>query len=254
MHLKLFWLWLKRDLRSRYVGSLGGVFWSVLQPIVTIGLFYVLFTYVFKVRIPELADQSGFFYYLLAGILPWMAISEGLSRSASTLINHEQFLRKQAFPIAILPSSVLIGALPTQLIGFAILLPMLAASGLLHWHVAYLLPLIFGVQILMTLGMALALSILALHVRDIPHGLPLALQFLFYATPILYPMDLVPSEFHNLFMLNPFAPLIMAYQSVLTGIVINPIFIYAGLAWALILGGGGYALYRILKPTVGEAL
>lgn len=254
IHLNLLWLWLKRDIKSRYAGSLIGLVWAILSPILTITLFYVLFAYIFKVRIPELAADSGFFYYLLVGMLPWLAISEGISRSTGTLVAHEQFLQKQAFPVGILPTTVVIGALLPQLIGTVLLIGLLISSELFQPQALLTLPLLLFAQIIITLGLGMVLSILALHIRDLIHAIPISLQFLFYATPILYPLSMVPSQYHPFYLLNPFACLVLGYQSALLGTKISIFTIGALILWVLFLGGGGYLLYRLLKPTIGETL
>lgn len=251
---RVFWMWLKRDIKSRYVGSFGGLAWAVLAPLFTILLFYVLFSKIFLVKVPEIASEAGFFYYLLAGILPWLAISEGLSRGTGVIVAHEQFLQKQAFAVGVLPSSVVVAGLLPQLVGtllFAVLIllsPIPVTAAWLLW------PLVLGLQLAMILGLTLLLSVLAVHLRDLLHAIPVLLQFFFYATPILYPMSMVPESYHWLYLLNPFAPLVQAYHAVLLGTSFSVIEGLALVFWALVLGLGGYVGYRILLPTVGESL
>ena len=253
-HFPLFLLWLKRDIQSRYAGSLMGMLWSILGPLFTIAMFYVLFTYIFKVRVPELASDTGFFYYLLAGILPWLAISEGIARSTGVLVAHEQFLQKQAFPIGILPATTVIAALLPQLIGSAVFIVLLLAAGLFQAQTLLLLPLLLIIQIIITLGLGMVLSIFAIHMRDLLHAIPITLQFLFYATPILYPISMVPEQYHIFYALNPFACIVMSYQSAFLGTAISSIILIALIFWTVVLGVGGYILFRVLKPTVGEVL
>ena len=253
-NLNLFLLWLKRDIKSRYAGSLMGVLWSFAGPLFTIALFYVLFTFIFKVRIPEIASDTGFFYYLLAGILPWLAISEGITRSTGVFVAYEQFLQKQSFPIVILPITSVAAALVPQLIGTTILIGLLATTNLLNPYIFALFPLLLLSQVAITTGLSLTLSILAVHSRDLLHATPIALQFLFYATPILYPLDMVPLDFHNLYALNPFACIVMAYHSALLGFQLPLTIFIALIAWTIVLGGGGFLIYRLLKPTLGEVL
>ena len=253
-YLPLFMLWLKRDIKSRYAGSLMGIVWSIIGPLLTIALFYVLFTYIFKVRVPELASDTGFFYYLLAGILPWLAISEGIARSTGVLVAYEQFLQKQAFPIGILPATTVIAALLPQAIGTVAFIGLLLTAGLFQAKTLLILPLLFVLQVAITIGLSMALSILAVHMRDLLHAIPITLQFLFYATPVLYPISMVPAQYHNLYALNPFACIVMSYQSAFLGIPISPLIVAALIFWTLLLGVGGYLLFRVLKPTLGEVL
>ena len=129
-HAYLFLLWMQRDIKSRYAGSVGGLFWALLQPVFTIALFYVVFALVLQVRVPELASTSGYFLYLLAGLLPWLSISDGLARSTGALVGQEQFLQKVVFPIEIIPATAVITSLVTQLIGMVFLLIFLVAAGM----------------------------------------------------------------------------------------------------------------------------
>ncbi|MDD3609744.1 MAG: ABC transporter permease [Halothiobacillaceae bacterium] len=251
---QLFLLWLKRDVKSRYAGSSMGLLWAVLGPVLTIVLFYVLFAFVFQVRVPELAREQGYFYYLLAGILPWLALSEGLSRATNALVAHEQFLQKQVFTVGILPGTAVVAGLLPQLFGSVLYFILLAWADLLQVTTWLWFPLMLAVQLLFTLGLGMALSILAVHVRDLVHAVPLVLQFLFYATPILYPLSMVAEEYRFLFLFNPFACLIMSWQAALLGLPLDSSVLVALGLWTLLLGAGGYALFRVLKPTLGEAL
>jgi lipopolysaccharide transport system permease protein len=253
-YFSIFWLWLKRDIKSRYAGSWLGLLWAILAPLLSIAMFYVLFAHIFKVRIPELANETGFLYHLLAGMLPWLAMAEGISRATGTLVAHEQFLQKQAFPISILPATHVVAALLPQLIGTLVYVILLISAGLFHPEAMWALPLLLAAQLVMTLGLAMSLAILTVHLRDLMHAVPISLQFLLYATPILYPLSMVPADYHALYAANPFACLILSYQAVFLQTPLDNTFIFGLIFWVLALGGGGYLLFRLLKPTVGEAL
>ncbi len=253
-YLRILWLWLKRDIKSRYVGSWGGALWAILSPLATIALFYVMFATIFKVKVPELASETGYFYYLLVGILPWLAVSDGITRATGVIVAYEQFLQKQVFPVSILPMSVILAALLPQMIGTALQMIFLATGGIGHPLRWLLWPGLFVLQVLIMVGLGLVLSVVAVHVRDLMHGVPVLMSFLFYATPILFPLSQVPESFRPLFMLNPFACLIETYHAVFLSTPLNVPFLIALIVWAFILGFGGIALFRILKPTLGEAL
>ena len=250
----LFLLWVRRDLRARYAGSLGGALWALLLPLLTVALFYVIFALVLKVRIPELAGDGGYFFYLLAGLLPWLAISEGTARAAGVLVAQEQFLQKLVFPVWILPGTVIATSLLPQLVGTLVFLLLLAVSGLLSPASLFAWPLVLACQLTMQWGLGLSLAVIGVHVRDLIQVLPVLLQLFFYATPILYPKSQVPEGYHNLFLLNPLAGLIEAYQSLFLGLPLEESSLAALLVWTVLLGGGGALLYRTLKPTLGDYL
>lgn len=250
---QLFRVWLRREVKSRYAGSVAGLLWAVAGPLFTVMLFYVLFAFIFRVRVPEIASQSGYFFYLLAGILPWLSIAEGLSRATGVIVGHEQFLQKQAFSVEILPITSIAGALLTQLIGTVIYLALLAWSGLFATQFLWLFPFAFAAQLVLTVGLGMALSILAVHFRDLLHAMPLVLQFFFYATPILYQLGMVPEGYRTIFLLNPFAPLVLTYHAAFLGLPLPLPVVLALLFWTVVLGVGGMLLFRVLKPTLGEA-
>ena len=252
-HGFLFWLWLKRDLKSRYAGSVGGLVWALLLPLFTVLLFYVVFALVLQVRVPALASERGYFLYLLAGLLPWLSTADGLTRAVSALAGQEQFLQKIVFPIDILPATAVVSSLLTQAVGTVVLLLLLAGEGLLSLRLL-LLPLVLVAQLLMVLGLGLALSILAVHLRDLLQLVPVLLQFLFYSAPILYPVTMIPAGYHRYFLLNPFTGLIEVYHWLYLGIPVGAPAVLALLFWAVVLGLGGALLFRVLKPTLGDYL
>ncbi len=251
----LWWLWLRRDLHSRYAGSLLGLVWALLLPLLTVLIFYIVFAQIMRLRVPELhaAAEQGYFLFLLAGLLPWLSIADGLSRAVGSLVAHEQFLQRITFPVDLIPATVIVTSVIPQLIGTGILLSLLMWNGLLTVNALYL-PFLFLLQLLMTYGLGLLLALLAVFLRDIAQVTPVILQLLFYASPILYPMSFVPTAYHGWFWLNPFAGLINGYQTVLIGLPINGITVCVTILWALILGVGGILLFRLLKPSLGDYL
>ncbi|MBZ0104053.1 MAG: ABC transporter permease [Sulfuricella denitrificans] len=250
----VFVLWLKRDLKSRYTGSFGGALWGILNPLMTVAVFYVVFAVVLKIRIPELASESGYFYFLLAGLLPWMGISEGLSRAVGSLVAQEQFIQKLVFPIEIIPATVVVSSFVTQLVGLLILLALLAAGGVLHLSSLVWLPFLFIAQLILCLGMGMLFAILTVHVKDLAQLVPVFLQVFFYLTPIIYARSMVPAKYHYLYAFNPFAGLIDLYQRVFLGLPLNPDSALSLAIWVLIAGAGGLLMFRALKPTLGDYL
>jgi lipopolysaccharide transport system permease protein len=250
----LLFLWIRRDFKGRYAGSIGGMLWAILLPLLTVLLFYMIFAVVLRMRIPELANDAGYFFYLLAGLLPWLSISEGIARATSSLAVQEQFLQKLAFPVGILPGTVVITSLIPQLVGTVIFIFLLGLSGVLSLANLLFFPLVFLCQLIMLLGIGLALSIIGIHIKDIIQFIPVFLQLLFYTAPILYPKSMVPESYHPLFLLNPLAGIIESYQSIFLGIPIDLASIVSMLFWTGILGIGGWLLFNVLKPTLGDYL
>ena len=250
----LFWLWVRRDIRGRYAGSVVGLAWAILAPLGTIGVFYLVFALVLRVRVPQLAGDSGFFLFLLTGLLPWLSISDGLTRASGALVAQEQFLQKLMFPVSVLPTAVVVTSLVPQLVGTVVLLGLLAVTGLLSLDALLWYPVVFALQLVLTLGLGLALSILTVHVRDTAQIIPVLLQLLFYTTPILYPLSLIPEQYRALYLLNPLACLIQVYHAVLLGFPLALSTLLMLGVWTLLLGVGGWWLFTVLKPTLGDYL
>ena len=253
-HGFLFLLWLRRDFKSRYAGSIAGLLWALLQPLFTIAIFYVVFALVLKVRIPEFANQAGYFFYLLAGLLPWLSIADGIARASGSLVAQEQFLQRIVFPIDILPITVIVSSLAAQLIGTIIYVLLLWSAGVLEPWRLFFWPLVLLAQLGMCLGIGCLLAIISIYVRDVVQIVPVVLQLLFYAAPILYPKSIIPERYHSLFWLNPVTGLIEAYQAVFLGFSMSMASLVALGLWVLLLGGGGWLLFRALKPTLGDHL
>jgi lipopolysaccharide transport system permease protein len=203
-----------RDVRARYAGSGLGVLWAFAQPI----LWMLLYTAVFSLvlRVPVESGYASFPEFLMAGLLPWMAIQEGLSRSSSALIDNAAMVKRAVFPLETLVLSVVLAAVVNEVIAFAIfavyvgLLGHLSAPWLLLALPALLL------QILLTFGLGCIAATLTTFVRDTAHAVGIALTVLFYATPIVYPASLVPARLRPILEANPLAHLVDLYRRAFT--------------------------------------
>ncbi len=203
-----------RDLKARYRGSVLGFLWSFLNPLLLLSIY----TFVFTVVMPG-ARSTGpepYALFLFCGILPWTWFSSSLLDSATVLITGANLIKKVLFPAEVLPIvSVLAG-----LVHFTFGLPILAAF-LAYYrtpvHLPDLLwfPVIVAVQLLLTTGLALLVSALTVHFRDVRDLLQNLLTLWFFATPILYPLSFVPARYRPLIELNPFTHLAVAYQDTL---------------------------------------
>jgi lipopolysaccharide transport system permease protein len=202
-----------RELKARYRGSVLGIVWSFLNPL----LLLLIYTFVFSEVLPE--SRSGqiehFPLFMFCGILPWAWFSSSLLESASVLIASGGLLRKVLFPAEVLPIVTVLAGL----VHFCLGLPILLAF-ILYYRVAittdiFWLPLIVAEQLLLTLGLALLVSSLTVHFRDLRDLLGNVLTLAFFATPIVYPLSQAPEWSRRLLVLNPFTHLAVSYQEVL---------------------------------------
>jgi len=203
-----------RDIRARYAGSGLGVFWAFGQPI----LWLLLYAWVFGLilRIPVEKGFASFAEFLLAGLLPWMAIQEGVFRASSALTDNAAMVKKTVFPVETLVLSVVLAAIVNQVIAFAIFAVYLAWLGHLSLPWALLALPALLIQATLTFGVACFAATVTTFVRDVAHGIGIGLTVVFYATPIVYPAALMPPRYHWILAVNPIAHLVEWYRRAFT--------------------------------------
>jgi lipopolysaccharide transport system permease protein len=209
-HRRTIEAFVRRDIQSRYVASVMGGSWAIIQPLVLLALYTFVFSHVLRVRLGG-SGTTGFALYLFCGMLPWLAFAEGVTRSASVILEQAPLIRKVVFPSEILPAYVVVSALVTEGVGLAILLAAVALSQGLGWTLAAL-PVVVALQLLFTLGVAWLLASLNVFLRDIGQGLGLVMTLWMFLTPIFYPPEMIPARFRWLLELNPLYHVVQAYR------------------------------------------
>jgi lipopolysaccharide transport system permease protein len=240
-------------LKARYRGSMLGLLWSFVNPL----LLLLIYTFVFTTVLPgaRSAGIEPFSLFLFCGILPWTWFSSSLLESANSLIAGGNLIRKVLFPAEVLPIVTVFAGM----VHFALGLPILAAF-FLYYRVPVpitdlvWLPLIVAEQLVLTLGLALMLSALTVHFRDLRDLLANLLTLAFFLTPIIYPLSQAPAWARTFLTLNPFTTLAVSYQEVL--VVPGPF-----LGWPRLLAFGvvsvvvfaaGYFVFDRLRDTLAE--
>jgi lipopolysaccharide transport system permease protein len=203
-----------RDLRARYTGSAFGFVWAFLNPIWQLVLFNLVFSII--LRIPLVGERiTSFPAFLFAGLLPWMAFSEGVSRGATSILDNAQLVKKMRFPSQVLVLSVVVSALVHAAVALGLFGILQAVRGELTLaHLPWLLVGVAG-QLALTVGVALLVAALQVYLRDVQHTLGLVLSALFYVTPIVYPVGLVPERLRGWLAANPLTTVVTLYRSVL---------------------------------------
>lgn len=201
-----------RELKARYRGSILGFFWSFVNPLMLLLIYNFVFTYLLANRTEGIQPYALFMF---AGLLPWTWFSSALSESAGVLISGGNLIKKVLFPAEVLP----IVSVLANMVHFFLGLPILAAFLIWYQHVPDLVdlvwfPVVILVQLLFTTGLALLLSALAVHFRDIRDLLANILTFWFFATPIIYSYTQF-REYKFWFDINPFTHLAISYQELL---------------------------------------
>lgn len=202
----------RKELRVRYKDSALGFLWSMLNPILYLVVFYVVFGLFLTGGIPR------FPVFLLAGLLPWTLFSSSLAAATGSVVGGGALLKKVYFPREVLPIASIGAAL------FHFFLQMLVLIGVLvvfrqpfGGRDLVLVPIALAVEIVLLLGLGLLMASLNVYLRDIQHFLDLALLAWFWMTPVVYPIVLVfnrlqPKGLFGLFLVNPMTPVVLAFQ------------------------------------------
>lgn len=202
----------KRELAARYRGSILGIVWAIVTPVVMITIFTLIFSGVFKAKFGSSNSQWDYALYLFCGLLPWNAFQESLQLSSSTIVSHANLVKRVIFPLETLPVSICLAAVANQLFGTVVLIvAVIILNGEVHGTIAYL-PLVLVPQLVATCGIAWLVSSLGVFIRDIVQGIALVLMAWMYLTPIIYPESLVPASYRTAINLNPFTPLVRNYR------------------------------------------
>jgi ABC-type polysaccharide/polyol phosphate export permease len=203
-----------RDVRSRYAGSSLGLLWAFAHPV----LWMLLYTGVFALvlRVPVDPGYASFPEFLMAGLLPWMAIQEGVSRSASVLVDNAAMVKKTVFPVETLVLSVVLAAVVNELIALAVFAVYVGLVGHLSAAWLTLLAPALLLQVAMTFGLGCIAATSTAFVRDTAHAVGIGLTVVFYATPIVYPASLVPERLRPILEANPVAHLVDLYRRAFT--------------------------------------
>lgn len=204
--------WTLRSVKARYKQTLLGATWAILQPAATVAVFTVIFTYF----IPVDTGDVPYAVFSYTAMVPWTLFSASVTDMVESLVGNMGLVTKIYFPREILPVAAMVARLLDSAIAGTLLVLLMVLYRQSFFARGWLvLPLILAVQLALTLGIGLAGAALNVFYRDIKHLLALGLQLWFYATPIIYPVSLVPERFRPFYYLNPMAGVIEAYRAVL---------------------------------------
>ena len=207
----LLWLWIGREVRVRYKQSALGVAWAVLQPLALTVVFTLVFSRLIQV------DTGGVPYPIFAysGLVPWTFFATSLAFAIPSLVNNLNLVGKIYFPREILPlANIGAALLDFAMAGLVFAGLMLIYQIPLTLNVLWVVPLII-IQIMLTIGVTLLGAAAIVFFRDVRFVIPLLVQIWMYASPVIYPTDLVPPQYQALYFLNPMAGLIDGYRRAL---------------------------------------
>ncbi len=197
----LIWTFVVRDLRGRYVGSLMGLFWSVIHPFALLLSYTFVFSIVLQMKLKS-GPTDNFALFLFCGLLPWLYFQDTVMRSCTSVVDQRNLVQRTLFPSEILPITMALSNLATHLLGTAILLLVLVYLGLLG-KASMLFPFTLLPLILFAIGIGWLSAALQVFLRDTVQVLSVLLTLWFWFTPVFYQMDMVPESLRVLMQFNP---------------------------------------------------
>ena len=205
----------RNELISRFSRSKLGGLWAILNPLSQVLIYALILSNVLRAKLPGIDSQYAYAIYLMAGLLGWTLFNEIVSRCLNIFIEHGNLMKKMSFPRVTLPAIVIGSCALNNLLLFISMLGIFALLG--HQFNAAMLWLIPLTLILMifSLGIGLILGVMNVFLRDIGQVIPIILQMLFWFTPIVYPVAIIPEAYRHWLNLNPMHPIIDAYQQIL---------------------------------------
>ena len=253
-----------RELRGKYKRSTLGWGWSLLNPLLSVGIYWLVFG-VFLEVVPPIGRPSGlqsFVLFLLCGLIPWNFLSSAMTFAPEILVSNGNLIKKVYFPREILVFSQICALLITSLIEFGVVcvLLLLAGNMVVPWIPMILL--VIAIEAVMAVGIALLLSSLNVYFRDVKHFVTIGLQALFYSVPIVYPIRLVPVRaeifgidvpVRRIYELNPLVRMVAVFRDVLYNLRFPNIWDLGYFAlWAIGLCAFGWFVFHKLEPRLAE--
>jgi len=239
----------KRDFNARFTGSALGILWAVLQPLSLVALYWFVFTYMFS-RGPA-ASNNNYIHFLIAGLIPWLGINEGIVRSTTCIVENAAMVRRLAFRSELLVVVPNASALIFEVIALGLFLLFLLVRGTMPRQI-WLLPLALLLQFAVQVGLGWILAATYVFYRDLMQFLGFVLSIAFYLSPILYP---VAGRFETFFMWNPITPLIGLFRSaILSAALPGAGSIVYLLVVATALSAGGLMFFRRAQATLADLI
>ena len=237
------------DFKLRYKNSVLGFFWSLLEPLLMLIVLYVVFTNLMRMEVEH------YQLFLLLGIVSWDFLAKGTGMSLNCILGKPGLVKHVYFPREVLVISSCVTAFMMVMLEFLVFAIFMIVFGVIPGPTVIYFPFILFIEFILIVGLSFGLGVLNVYYRDVQYIWAVVLQAGFFATPILYPISILPPKIASLIMLNPMTRIIgMFRDSVIYNMqptIMDVTYISAS---ALILLGIGYLIFRRLEPGLAEEM
>jgi lipopolysaccharide transport system permease protein len=246
----LFYFLVWRDIKVLYAQTVLGFMWAILQPLTQIVIFTIVFGKVAKIS----SEGIPYILFSTVAIIPWTYMSQSMQQSAQSLVAGQGILGKVYFPRLIFPLTPVL----SKLLDFGISMLIVFAVVLYYrvlptWNLL-LFPVFVALMIIISAGVGIWLSALAIRFRDIKHAMPFAVRMLMYTAPIVYSASAIPEKYRAIYSLNPIVAVIEGFRASLLGTPVPWLYIWPGMATALILIAGGALYFKRMERVFVDVI
>ena len=244
----------QRDLRQRYAGASLGTWWAVVNPLVFVGAYTLLFTVIFRARLTPDSAPSAYALYVVSGLLPWVAFTEVATRATQTVAEHRALIKYTMFPAELLPLTGLYGAMLSQVAGFVVVAGVgIIVTGNVPSGALWIVPALVS-QVVFLAGVAWLLGAVGAAFRDAREVIQILLTAGMFFTPIFFDPSTLPAPLRAVVLLNPVAPLIEAFRGAILGAPVDVSRLAAFGALAVVLAIAGFAAFERVRGELADAL
>lgn len=245
----LLFVMTKKEIKVRYKNSYFGYFWSLLNPLAFAFIFYFVFGIIMRM------EMENYSLFLVTGLFPWQWISNSLSASTTLYLSNASIIKKINFPRNILPLANTL----QDMFHFVCAIPVIVIIMLIFGETPtvtwiYGVPLLLLIQLTMIFGLSMLLSSLNLFFRDLQQITALVLMFMFYPTPILYPISMIPEKYKHLIDFNIFTPIVINWRTLLLDGGFNRHYLVLSIIYALGSLLIGWLSYQKLRYKFAEVI
>jgi lipopolysaccharide transport system permease protein len=239
----------KKEIKVRYKNSYFGYFWSLLNPFAFAMIFYFVFGIIMRIK------MENYSLFLVVGLFPWQWISNSLNASTTLYLSNASIIKKINFPRNILPLANTL----QDMFHFLCAIPVMMIFMLIHGkmpQIAWLygIPLLLLIQLVTVFGLSMLLSSLNLFFRDLEQITAIVLMFLFYPTPILYSVSMIPDKFKHLIDYNIFTPIIINWRNLILSGTFDPYYLTLSAVYAIASFTAGWLCYQKLRYRIAEVI
>jgi len=227
----LFYFLVWRNIKALYAQTVLGFLWALVQPLVQIVIFTIIFGKVAKVN----TDGIPYFLFATVAVIPWTYMSQSMVQSSGSLVAGQGMLGKIYFPRLIFPIIPILAKLVDFGFSLLILIGVFLYYGIYPTWRLLLLPLVFALMVAVPLGVGMWLSALAIRFRDVRYGLQFSVRMLLYSAPIVYSASSIPEKYRFIYSFNPIVGVIEGYRACFLGIPIPWLYIWPGVVTTIIL-------------------